>query len=63
MKRAIPITTLFLDVGGVLLTNGWDHHARRRAAKKFHLEWAEMRDRHTSTLPLTKKAGSRSANI
>ena len=33
MKRAIPITTLFVDIGGVLLTNGWDHHARRRAAK------------------------------
>jgi len=46
MKRAIPITTLFLDVGGVLLTNGWDHHARRRAAKKFKLEWTEMEDRH-----------------
>jgi putative hydrolase of the HAD superfamily len=47
MKRQIPVTTLFLDVGGVLLTNGWDHHARRRAAKKFHLEWAEMQDRHS----------------
>ncbi len=35
MKRAIPITTLFLDIGGVLLTNGWDHHARKRAAKNF----------------------------
>jgi putative hydrolase of the HAD superfamily len=46
MKRASPITTLFLDVGGVLLTNGWDHHARRRAAKKFKLEWAEMENRH-----------------
>jgi hypothetical protein len=31
MKRAIPITTLFLDIGGVLLTNGWDHHARKRS--------------------------------
>jgi putative hydrolase of the HAD superfamily len=46
MRRAIPITTLFLDIGGVLLTNGWDHHARRRAATKFKLEWAEMEDRH-----------------
>ena len=27
MKRTIPITTLFLDIGGALLTNGWDHHA------------------------------------
>ena len=47
MKGSTEITTLFLDVGGVLLTNGWDHHARRRAAKKFHMEWAEMQDRHS----------------
>ena len=46
MKRAIPVTTLFLDVGGVLLTNGWDHLARRRAAKNFQLPWAEMEERH-----------------
>jgi putative hydrolase of the HAD superfamily len=47
MKRAIPITTLFLDIGGVLLTDGWDHHARRRAAKHFKLDWAEMEQRHS----------------
>jgi putative hydrolase of the HAD superfamily len=46
MNRAVPITTLFLDIGGVLLTNGWDHHARKRAATHFKLEWAEMEDRH-----------------
>jgi putative hydrolase of the HAD superfamily len=46
MKRTAPITTLFLDIGGVLLTNGWDHHARRRAAKHFKLEWSEMEERH-----------------
>ena len=45
----IPITTLFLDIGGVLLTNGWDHHARRRAAKHFKLKLAEMEDRHHLT--------------
>lgn len=44
MKQAV--TTLFLDVGGVLLTDGWDHHARRRAATHFKLEWAEMETRH-----------------
>jgi putative hydrolase of the HAD superfamily len=49
MKRAIPITTLFLDIGGVLLTNGWDHHARSRAATNFKLELAEMEDRHHLT--------------
>jgi putative hydrolase of the HAD superfamily len=46
MKKAVPITTLFLDIGGVLLTNGWDHHARRRAARYFKLDWAEMEQRH-----------------
>jgi putative hydrolase of the HAD superfamily len=46
MKKTIPITCLFLDIGGVLLTNGWDHHARRRAAKHFKLDWAEMQERH-----------------
>ena len=49
MKRAIPITTIFLDIGGVLLTNGWDHHARKRAAAHFKLELAEMEDRHHLT--------------
>jgi FMN phosphatase YigB (HAD superfamily) len=46
MKRALPITTLFLDIGGVLLTDEWDHHARKRAATTFMLELAEMEDRH-----------------
>ena len=46
MKKANQITCLFLDIGGVLLTNGWDHHARRRAAKHFKLDWAEMQERH-----------------
>jgi putative hydrolase of the HAD superfamily len=47
MKRAAPMTTLFLDVGGVLLTNGWDHLARKRAAKHFKLAWTEMEERHS----------------
>jgi HAD superfamily hydrolase (TIGR01509 family) len=49
MKRALPITTMFLDIGGVLLTDGWDHHARKRAATNFKLELAEMEDRHHLT--------------
>jgi putative hydrolase of the HAD superfamily len=49
MTRATQITTLFLDVGGVLLTNGWDHDARKRAAMNFKLELAEMEDRHHLT--------------
>lgn len=44
-----PITALFLDIGGVLLTNGWDRQARRRAADKFELDYAEMDERHHLT--------------
>src|SRR5580704_13612643 len=33
MRKAAAITCVFLDIGGVLLTNGWDHQARKRAAK------------------------------
>ncbi len=43
------ITTLFLDVGGVLLTNGWDRSMRRRAAEIFKLDYAEMDERHHLT--------------
>jgi putative hydrolase of the HAD superfamily len=46
MKRSTEITTLFLDIGGVLLTDGWDHHARQRAATNFDLELPEMEERH-----------------
>ena len=49
MKKATAITCVFLDIGGVLLTNGWDHHARKRAATNFKLELAEMEDRHHLT--------------
>jgi putative hydrolase of the HAD superfamily len=46
---ATPITTLFLDVGGVLLTNGWGHQSRALAAKAFDLNLDEMEDRHHLT--------------
>jgi putative hydrolase of the HAD superfamily len=40
MKKSSSITALFLDIGGVLLTNGWDHHTRKRATTAFKLELA-----------------------
>ncbi len=43
------ITTLFLDIGGVLLTNGWDHNSRKRAADTFSLDYNEMSERHHLT--------------
>jgi len=50
MKRAIPITTLFLDIGGVLLTDGWSHGASKLAVKKFNLDFEELNKRHTEAL-------------
>lgn len=44
-----PITTLFLDIGGVLLNNGWDRTIRRKAAETFGLDYDEMDERHHLT--------------
>ncbi len=43
------ITTLFLDIGGVLLTNGWDHAARQQAAERFQLDYGDVEERHHLT--------------
>ena len=40
------ITTIFFDIGGVLLTNGWDHGSRIAAARHFNLDWEEYNERH-----------------
>jgi putative hydrolase of the HAD superfamily len=45
------IETLFWDIGGVILTNGWDRVSRRLAADTFHLEWEEFQDRHDLSFP------------
>jgi len=42
------IKVLFFDVGGVLLTNGWDRTSRRLAADEFEFDWEEFQDRHDS---------------
>ncbi len=49
MTSSPTITTLFLDIGGVLLTNGWDHKSRTHAADKFGLDYEEMNERHHLT--------------
>ncbi|MEO6490483.1 MAG: HAD family phosphatase, partial [Ferruginibacter sp.] len=40
------ITTLFLDIGGVILSNGWGHEFRQKAVNQFHLDKEEMEERH-----------------
>ena len=61
MDNTQPVTTLFLDIGGVLLTNGWDRHARQRAAETFHIDYAEMDERHHLTYD-TYEVGKLSLN-
>ncbi|MGA7195003.1 MAG: hypothetical protein WBW94_15365 [Anaerolineales bacterium] len=56
MNPNSKITTLFLDIGGVLLTNGWDRHVRLEAAEKFGLNYDEMNERHHLTFD-TYEAG------
>ena len=46
MGNSNLITTLFLDIGDVLLTNGWGHESRIAAAKAFNLDYEEMQSRH-----------------
>jgi putative hydrolase of the HAD superfamily len=39
-----------VDIGGVLLTDGWSHGASKLAAKKFNLDLEELKKRHTQAL-------------
>lgn len=43
----MAISTLFIDIGGVLLTNGWDHQAREKAIAQFQLNEKEFNARHS----------------
>ena len=51
-----PFTTLFVDVGGVLLTNAWDPIARLRAVEHFALDQEALEQRHHLALRSTKRA-------
>lgn len=47
MQNVDNITTLFLDIGGVLLSNGWGRDFRQKAIDKFHLDKKEIEQRHS----------------
>jgi putative hydrolase of the HAD superfamily len=46
-----PFDVILFDVGGVLLTNGWDHGERAAAAKNFRLDLAPFEARHSAAYP------------
>ena len=51
-----PVRALFLDIGGVLLSNGWDHQMREQAVQFFGLDPQETNARHHLTFD-TYEAG------
>jgi putative hydrolase of the HAD superfamily len=46
MKKKVPLRAIFTDIGGVLLTNGWDRGSRRKAIEFFKLDDEETEERH-----------------
>ena len=42
----LPFDAILFDVGGVLLTNGWDHRERAAVIGQFALDLAEFEKRH-----------------
>lgn len=44
------IRALFWDVGGVVLTNAWDHHERDQAIQRFGLDQPDFEARHQQTV-------------
>jgi putative hydrolase of the HAD superfamily len=43
------IRTIFTDIGGVLLTNGWDRNSRKQLAGLYNLDLADLESRHHLT--------------
>ena len=43
-----PFDVILFDVGGVLLTNGWDHRERAALVEQFHLDRAALEARHAA---------------
>ena len=46
MSASPPIKTVFWDIGGVLLTNGWDKSQRTRVLSRLGVDLADYESRH-----------------
>jgi putative hydrolase of the HAD superfamily len=44
------ITTIFFDLGGVCLTNGWDHEQRQAVATKLGIDYEAFDSRHRQVI-------------
>jgi putative hydrolase of the HAD superfamily len=52
----LPYDVILFDVGGVLLTNGWDHGERAAATEKFGLDRASFEARHATVVDPWEKS-------
>jgi putative hydrolase of the HAD superfamily len=46
----LPFDVILFDVGGVLLTNGWDHRERAAAVAQFHLDAVSFEAHHLAAV-------------
>ncbi len=46
-----PVRALFWDIGGVLLSNGWDRDQRREVVTQFGLDADDFQERHKLVVP------------
>jgi putative hydrolase of the HAD superfamily len=51
LPPAFPFDVILFDVGGVLLTNGWDTRERALAIEHFHLDPVAFEARHHEVYP------------
>jgi putative hydrolase of the HAD superfamily len=52
----LPFDVILFDVGGVLLTNGWDHGERAAAVKRFGLDAQELEARNAKVYPAWERS-------
>ncbi len=50
-SRTPAVRALFWDIGGVLLSNGWDRDQRREVVTQFGLDPGEFQERHKLIVP------------
>jgi putative hydrolase of the HAD superfamily len=50
-RPMFPFDAILFDVGGVLLTNGWDREERANAVDHFHLDAEDLEARHQAIFP------------
>jgi putative hydrolase of the HAD superfamily len=53
-----PFDVILFDVGGVLLTNGWDHDERAAASKRFGMDLPAFEARHALAYPVWERGAS-----